>query len=257
MRLRYNPIRNIVIRHILATNTQIRTCVSEAHRQALEANDLPRFRVVYNGLDPAQFDVSAQVIERLRARLDLANRQIILFGGRLTRDKGTQQILAALNKVRTRVPAVLLLVLTPGTLHGQVFDAPEFRAVREQHVRPGGWLSGDELAAAYHAADLVTLPSIIMETAGMVNLEGMAARKPLISTCYGGSPEIVVDSETGYIVNPYDTATFADRLERLLLDPALRQRMGEAGRQRLEERFTLTMHVNNMLTAYQDAIINL
>ncbi len=257
MRLRYNPLRNITIRHILRRNIQVRTCVSDAQRQALEANNLPPFRVVYNGLDLAHFAVSSEVIEGLRRRLDLANRQVILFGGRVTPDKGSRQLLAALDRIRIRIPAVLLLVLTAGTLDGSGFDVPEFRPVREQHVRLGGWLSGDELAAAYHLADVVTLPSIYLEPAGMMSLEGMAASKPVVATCYGGPPEIVVDGETGYIVNPFDTDAFAERLERLLLDPVLRQRMGAAGRQRLEERFTLGTQVNDMLAAYHDAMAGL
>jgi glycosyltransferase involved in cell wall biosynthesis len=253
MRLRYNPLRNIIINHILRHHVQMRTCVSEAHRQALEANGLPAFRVVYNGLDPQKFTASTTAVGRLRQRLDLAGRQVILFGGRITREKGSVQLLAALKRVVQRLPTVMLLLLAPIStrLDEAGVERPEFRDLRERHLCLGGWLSGEDLAAAYHLADLATLPSIIMDTAGMINLEAMAACKPVVSTCYGGSPELVADGETGYIVNPFDTAAFADRLETLLRDPDLRRKMGEAGRRRLEDRFTLARQVEAMVGIYE------
>ncbi len=254
MRFRYNPLRNMTIRHILRRHTQVRTCVSEAQRQALEVNNLPPFRLVFYGIDPKGFSASDQVIERLRQRLDLANRPIILFGGRLSVDKGSARLLAALDRVRIRVPNVLLLVLTTGNLERHGFDRPEFRHLLEHHVRPGGWLSGEELAAAYQLADIVTVPSIYLDPAPLINLEAMAAGKPLVSTCFGGTPEYVIDGVTGYIVNPFDTEAFADRLETLLLNPELRHAMGMDGQRRVKEQFSVAKQVEHMLAAYQEAI---
>ena len=72
-----------------------------------------------------------------------------------------------------------------------------------------------------------------------VVLDAMACAAPVVATCFGGAREAVVDGQTGFIVNPYDTATFADRTSRLLSDPGLRRAMGSAGRQRLLDRFTI------------------
>jgi glycosyltransferase involved in cell wall biosynthesis len=254
MRLRYNPLRNLVIRKMLRRYTQMRTCVSEAHRQALEANDLPPFRVVYNGQDPESFKIPTAAIEELRSRLQLEGRQVILFGGRLSPDKGSTQLLAALPAVIERVPAVAVLILGTKNLVGSGFEGAEFDRLAEHYIRVAGWLSGEALAAAYHVADVVTMPSIVLDTAGMINLEAMAAARPMVSTCFGGSPEIVVDGETGYIVNPLDIHSYADRLSQLLLDPELRTRMGQAGQKRLNERFTLSMQVEQMLEVYDEAI---
>src|SRR5207247_10290924 len=125
------------------------------------------FRVVYNRLDLALFTTSEHVIENVRQRLDLAARQVVLFGGRITESKGSKKLLAALNRIKVRVPSVLLLVLKTGTLEGHGFQAPEFTELREHHIRLGGWLSGEELVAAYRLADVITLPSIHLEAAGM------------------------------------------------------------------------------------------
>ncbi len=253
MRFRYNPLRNLIIRYILRHYVDVRVSVSEAHCQTLHANGLPPFQVVHNGIDPAQSNVSESLIEQMRARLGVRGRKVILFGGRMTPDKGGQQVLAAFKQVVAQIPEALLLILTAGGLDGQGLDAPEYAHLRENHVRAGGWLSGDELAAAFQVADVVTVPSIIMDSFPTMNLEAMAAGVPVIATCYGGSAEAVVDGETGYIVNPFDTAQFADRLIRLLNDEALRQQMGAHAKQRVIDHFSLLTQVSAMIQVYEAA----
>lgn len=253
MRLRYNPLRNLVIRRILHRAADVRIAGSEALRQALTANGLHDFRVIHASVVPADFTASPAVVEALRERLGLTGRKVILFAGRLTHDKGSEQLLQALGEVIQSVPNALLLTLTRATLEAQGLTKPEYAHLRD-HVRVGGWMQGEELAAAYQLADVVVVPSICLDVFPTINLEAMAAGKPVIATCFGGSPEAVMDGETGYIINPFDTALFASRLITLLSDDALAQQMGAAGRQRLLEHFTLGKQVNLMLQAYQDAI---
>lgn len=251
MRLRYNPVRNIVIRRVLTRHVRARTCVSMAHRQALEANGLPPFQVIYNGLDPAEFDAPDLPLAALRQRLNLDGRRVILFAGRLTALKGSEQALAALRRVVMNLPDATLLVLSVKPIEANLSEDAELMT---HNVRMGGWLDGAELAAAYRIADMVILPSICLDNAPMVILESMAANKPVVATCFGGSPEIVVDGETGYVVNPFDTDTFAERLTRLLTDPEQRRQMGEAGRRRLETKFSLTGQIARFLVVYERAI---
>ena len=76
----------------------------------------------------------------------------------------------------------------------------------------GGWLEGAELATAYRLADVVATPSVCFDSFPTVNLEGMAAGAPPVTTCFGGAKEAVIDGETGFVVNPFDTDTLSDRL---------------------------------------------
>ena len=78
------------------------------------------------------------------------------------------------------------------------------------------WLSGDDLRAAYAASDVCVTPSMYREPFNLVNIEAMAARKPVVTTCFGGPPEVVVDGVTGYVVDPRDVGLFSARLETLL-----------------------------------------
>lgn len=253
MRLRYNPLRMLLIRRILTRQVDVCVAGSEAHRQALAANGLPGFRVVHASVEPRDFDAPPETVAALRAELGLAGRKVILFAGRLTPDKGSAQMLAALRALVARVPDAVLLTLTRATPAQQGLDAPEYADLRD-HVVSGGWLTGERLAAAYHLADVVAVPSICMDTFPTVNLEAMAAAKPVIATCFGGSREAVSDGETGFIVNPFDTAAFSDRLERLLTDAGLARRMGDAGRARLLAGFTPARQVRDMEAVYADAL---
>lgn len=252
MRLRYNPLKNLIIRRILR-QVDVRIAGSEALRLALAANGLPDFRVLHASVVPQDFEAASDTVENLRQRLNLTGRKVILFAGRLSHDKGSVQLLAALDKLVKIIPNVTLLTLTRATLEQQGLTAPEYQHLLD-HVCSGGWMQGEELAAAYQLADVVVVPSICLDVFPTINLEAMAAGKPIIATCYGGSPEAIIDGETGYIVNPFKTDAFVNRLYQLLTDDHLARKMGEAGRQRLLTQFTLSRQVALMEQAYQDAI---
>ena len=251
-RFRYNPVRNIVVRRYLERGAHFRTVPSHALARAFADNDMPDVDVVRNGIDPAEWaPVAAERADALRQRLDLIHAPVILIAGRLTREKGVRQMLLALDRVRETLPGARLLVLTARDIEAQI--PAEFAHLRP-FIRLGGWLTGADLRAAYQMSDVVAVPSIYLDPFPTVNLEAMALGKPVVATCFGGSPELVVDSETGFIVNPFDTATFADRLLRLLRDQGLRREMGWRGRERIRRHFTLDQQARKYLEIYERAI---
>jgi glycosyltransferase involved in cell wall biosynthesis len=252
MRLRWNPARNLSIRHTMRYYVDARVAVSHELKTALEANDLPPFEVVHNGINPELFDVPEAGIEVLRQRFRLEGRRVILFGGRLNREKGDAQLLAALRQVKRQVPNVALLVLSRSDDYAQQLIAQNPDLVPTIII--GGWLEASELATAYHLADVVATPSVCFDSFPTVNLEGMAAGAPPVTTCFGGGKELVLDGETGFVVNPYDIDTLADRLTRLLTDDDLRRKMSAAGRHRIEQHFTLKHQIGQMLGVYERAI---
>ncbi len=252
MRLRWNPARNLSIRHTMHYYVDERVAVSHELKKALEANDLPPFGVVHNGVDPAQFEGPETGINVLRQRYKLEGRRVILFGGRLNREKGDAQLLAALRRVKRKVPNVALLVLARSSDYTRqlMHDNPDLA----HELIFGGWLEGAELATAYRLADVVATPSVCFDSFPTVNLEGMAAGTPPVTTCFGGAKEAVIDGETGFVINPYDTDILSERLIRLLTDETLRRRMAEAGRQRICEHFSLKQQVNAMIDVYEHAL---
>jgi glycosyltransferase involved in cell wall biosynthesis len=101
-------------------------------------------------------------------------------------------------------------------------------------------------------ADVLALPSAA-ENCPLVVLQAMAAGVPVVASGVGGVPELVVDGETGLLVPPGDVAALADALRNLLRDKGLRDRMGAAGRARVERAFTLDRCVDGLLASYRRA----
>jgi glycosyltransferase involved in cell wall biosynthesis len=245
MRLRYNPLRNGQIRGILKT-LSARVSVSKTQQQALAANDIANFEVVYNGIDPQEFDLPQTEIDAFRAEIE--DCPTILFAGRLSAEKGAYLLLDALAQVRAQVPKARLLLLGKPELAEPILASrPDLRDA----VQFGGWLTGRRLAAAFCAADVIAVPSIFLESLPLVALEGMAAGRPVVVSCFGGLPETIEDGKSGFIVNPFDTARMAERLTYLLTHPDEARAMGSAGRARIREHFTLQHQVAQMTAIFE------
>jgi glycosyltransferase involved in cell wall biosynthesis len=103
----------------------------------------------------------------------------------------------------------------------------------------------------YAATDVFCLASRWQEAFGWVLAEAMVFEKPVVATRVGGIPEVVEDGRTGLLAAPGDVAGLADRLIRLLNDPALRLRMGQAGRKTAAEKFDLRRTVAEVLSLYR------
>ena len=253
MRLRYNPLRNRSIRNEITNHVRTRLAVSNAQRQALEANGLPPFEVVYNGIDPTQYDGQeiAALSTALRERWQLVGKKVVLFAGRLTIEKGSQQLFAAMQQIAVRVPEAKLLILTN---HVDDWKLSPYYDVLVNHVQFGGWLDGSDLLAAFKVADVICIPSIFLDCAPMVILEGMAAERPVVASVFGGASELVAEGETGYIVNPYNIGQIADRLVDILTNSAASLAMGLAGRRRVETHFLLAQQTSKFEMIYQRLI---
>jgi glycosyltransferase involved in cell wall biosynthesis len=180
----------------------------------------------------------------------------ILFVGRLIERKGVEHLVRALGMVRRTVPARLVIV----------GDGPE-RARLEQiardegvaaHVLFRGQVSDDELRAAYAAADVFALPSVLdarkdTEGLGVVALEAMNYSVPVVASDIGGITDIVQHERTGLLVPPGDEAALAAALTRLLTDGTLARTLGEAGRSRLRDAFSWDSIVTRWEVVYARA----
>jgi len=251
-RFRYNPLRNVLIRRMLQRQAQRCTVPSQALADAWTANGIPGAIVVHNGIALEGWAAPpAEQVAALRQRLGLTGKPVILIAGRLSADKGFPQAVAALARLhQAGTPAQLLALGTSKP----AASLPAAYAPLYPHIVSAGWLHGDELRAAFHLADVLLVPSLYLDPFPTVNLEAMAAAKPVVASCFGGSPELVLDGETGYIVNPLDTPLLAQRLQRLLQDAALRRAMGRRGQARVAAHFTLQGQVERMLALYRQAL---
>jgi glycosyltransferase involved in cell wall biosynthesis len=114
-----------------------------------------------------------------------------------------------------------------------------------------GWTAGPDKTQAFKSADVYCLPSYA-ENLPVSVLEGMAASLPVVGTPVAGTPEAILDGQTGFMVEPGDREALTDRLIRLLLDPRLRAQMGAAGRARAEEHFDNEVVVGRLVALWRE-----
>ena len=162
-----------------------------------------------------------------------AHRPVVLFVGRLLREKGIHVVVHALARVLRTTPAHLLVV----------GDGPERDAARALAARLGieksvtftGYLSGRGLENAYRAGTVFVLPTTYPEGFPTVITEAMHAGLPIVTTSRRGIADHLSDGINALFVPPEDPDAVAAALGRLLADPALRERMQRANRQKIEE----------------------
>ena len=192
-------------------------CVSAALAEAARRLGAGEVVVIPNGVElPPQVGEEADPPE-------------ILFAGRLSREKGVLELVEATRGMN-------LVVAGDGPL-------------REQVPQARGFVPPEELARLYERAAVVVCPSL-REGFGVVCLEAMAHGRPVVASAVGGLLDLVVDGETGLLVPPGDVAALRAAIERLLGDPELRRRLGEAGRRRAAERFSWDVVTRQTLELY-------
>lgn len=225
-----------------------------------------RIHVVKNGIDPEEFkpDPDDSVLKELGVPQD---GPLVVFVGRITRQKGLVHLVRAAQQFDENV-TLLLLAGAPDTpeIAAEFHDA--FGALNEQ--RPGKvfWvqemLPRQQVRQVLTAADLFACPSIY-EPLGIVNLEAMACETAVVASAVGGIPEVVVDGETGLLV-PYDPdkagdaefvaafeADFARRINELARDLDRAHAMGRAGRQRCIDEFSWEKIAQETVEVYRAA----
>jgi glycosyltransferase involved in cell wall biosynthesis len=170
----------------------------------------------------------------------LVNKKVILFAGRLSGYKGTEQIMSALEQVIKKVPEAVLLVL----------DSKNNYHSENQAVILAGAVPRNKMKYYYSICDVVVVPSICFDSFPTVNLEAMACHKPVVATIFGGSRELVEDKKTGYLINPLNTDELADKIIYLFNNPDLARTMGESGYQKVKSEFNQGKWIKEILKWY-------
>ena len=221
--------------------------VSKGVRQdvlnSYSAVNADRIHVIHNGIDPEIYRPQPSPETLTRFGID-SSRPFVLFNGRITRQKGLPLLLAAALKLDPQYQLVLVASSpdTPEIAAEVAGLAGRVSSERGNVIWIDHFISREDLIHLHSHAAVFVCPSIY-EPFGLVILEAMACETPVVASRVGGIPEIVVEGETGYLVDfdPADldafTSALADRMEKLLGDTTLAARMGKAGRERVLKHF--------------------
>ncbi len=173
----------------------------------------------------------------------------ILFFGEWRRAKGLEQLTEAFDRVRERRPEALLTIAGVPTPDSDPDRIRAWTAARDGSVTLiDRYLEIDELPELFGAARMLAAPYIAGSQSGVVHL-AMTMGRAVVATDVGELPETVIDGATGIIVPAGDVEALAGALERLLGDPELAQRLGEAGRRRALEEYSWARVAERVETA--------
>ncbi len=221
--------------HILAVSDYTR-------EQLVRHNGVRRGRIGLQpcALDPFWADDYARLREPATAgnKVD-ATRPMLMTVARLAdteRYKGIDQVICALPAIAAKIPGVRYAVIGDGSDRPRLEQAARDAGVADR-VEFRGRVSPEALAEAYAESSLFVMPSA-NEGFGIVFLEAALFGKPSIGGNHGGTPEVIVEGETGRLVSYDDVPGFASTCVALLADPVLLAAMGASAHRRLEERFT-------------------
>jgi spore coat protein SA len=226
-----------------------------------------RCHELYNGVDERFLNLTA----------DPAASRTVLFVGRLCPEKGVHVLLSAMKAVSRSQPLASLSLVGPLDLspkdyvdpHGRdpafngltrYYSNPSayYELIRRginalQHASLHGRIANAQIGSHYSRAAIFVFPSLWQEPFGIPVIEAMAAGLPVVATRGGALPEVIVEGETGFLVERGDSEGLAAAIGKLLADPQLRQRMGAAGRARVRQLFTWDRTVARLEELYEEA----
>jgi glycosyltransferase involved in cell wall biosynthesis len=205
-----------LVRRILEPARSV-ICVSEKLAEAMRGCGIEAARCIPNGVHVQSADTAED------------DEPYVLYAGRLSPEKGIHELLEA----------------TEGMKLVAAGDGP----LRELVPSALGFVPHDELVRLYEKAAVVVCASH-GEGLPLCVIEAMAFGRPVVATRVGGIPQLVQDGRTGYLVPPGDAKALRDRIQRLLADPQLRRRFGEAGRDRIEKLCSWDRVTDQTLEAY-------
>lgn len=233
--------RQLLIRlaYLLATQVIVNSKAVGKIFRFVQKDSNEKVKVIYNCIDPDLYNPNVDR-NALRQELNIGtNIALIGFIGRVHPEKGLEYLIKAAKEVIEVVPEVRFLIVGDTALGKEEYqkrmrDLSAELGLADKILFLGYRKEVVEIIAALY---ILVLPSL-REPFGLVSLEAMAMKKPVIATNTGGSPEVVIDGKTGLLVPPRDSCALSSAIIKLLKDKELARRMGAAGRERVTSFFS-------------------
>jgi len=226
-----------------------------------QAPHLDNMEVIYPGIDVQRFSPNNNNPKWADA-LGLKDRPVIIHPARMLPWKGVVYSVDAMRMVRKQFPDALLIITDTDDIIDWICESQGYKEEVLQLIRSCG-LSKNviiqhfpyvELPWVYRYCDVVVYPTIGEEPFGLVPVEAMACAKPVVVTRSGGMVESVVDGETGFIIEQFNSRILAEKILILLRDMELAARMGCNGRERVLEVFSRERMTRDTVRLYERAI---
>ena len=210
-----------------------------------------QLKQIYNGINIEYYERAMALKEKKRKEFGLNKDDFVCATvGRLVPVKGHTYLIKAIRKVVNVIPNAKFLFVGDGELKSELSEE-----IKSLDLQKNIFLLGArrDIATTLSCINIFLLPSI-NEGFGMVLIEAMAAKKPVIATNVGGIPEVVIDGKTGILVPPKDPEAFSSAIINLYNNPELSNRMGLAGYWRTKNNFNIESTVRELENLYCELI---
>ena len=184
--------------------------------------------------------------------MGLKGKKVILYVGRMTEKKGVHHLLRAFSMASEQAPDLALVYCGRGAMD-QTLRTMAKESGLDGRVFFAGPVRHGELPPYYTMCDALAVPSTY-ENLGLAPLEAMSCARPVVASDTGGLPEIVENMKTGLLVPPGDSGALAQGILALIKDSDLARELGNEGRRRVLEKYTLARCADSTINAYGAAI---
>jgi glycosyltransferase involved in cell wall biosynthesis len=208
--------------------------------------------VIQNGRDLSIYNPETSIeVNLLKQELGIENGRIV-FGvvGRLEEQKGHTYLLEAISEVLKESQKLKVLIVGDGSLREQLEAKADRLGIRDYLIFTG---FRDDVPRLLQLMDVVVLPSLY-EGLPLVAIEASAMGKPVIATAVDGTPEVILDGETGILVGPRDPSSLARAMLSLLLDSSRRTILGKKGRDFVNQKFSIRRQIEETEKLYYSCV---
>ena len=210
--------------------------------------DPKKVEVIYHGTDTKAFRAVTAERDAVRGTLGLPLEALAVgIIGRVSPEKGHSDLLEALHLLAASVPHLYVVIVGDGPDIPRLREAAVEKGIAERLIFAG---FRDDVNNVISALDVVAVPSSWHEPCSAVVQQAMSLCKPVIGSNMGGTPEMISDGETGFLIPASNPPALAETLAAVASDPALRERMGAAGAARAERLFTLDRMTDRVEALY-------
>ena len=234
-------------------------CISEfvakqicGENSAIGKIEYNKIKIYHNCIDEMCFNeqLSSVITEQYRKKLGISKKdKVVLFVGRMSAEKGIDQLLNAVELTKVRNIKVVIV----GSYYYSENIKDEYQNKLHEMAKKmdnkiifAGYIGQDELPYLYSASDIVVLPSMWEEPAGLTMIEALACGKPVITTKSGGIPEYMGDCAVILEKNGSLPADIALAIDKLLTDKQMYQLYSEKGIKRVKENFTKAIYLERL-----------
>jgi glycosyltransferase involved in cell wall biosynthesis len=254
---RLHPINRAIYRHVSATCKWVIGPSDAVTGNLAKAGIHPaRLRTVYNGIDLSKFAVNRDDQARaIRKEFGVGERSaaIGLFGQMLPY-KGHLTLIEAAPSILKDHPDTRFFLV--GALENPPYEERLHTEIAARGLTERfhftGWRA--DVQDIIRAMDVVVVGTTTPEPAALALMESMAMERALVATRTGGTPEIVLDGQTGLLYAPGNAQQLARHIIRLLGEPEFARELGRAGRERVERNFSRGRHIDEMFALYEQII---